>query len=234
MLYDTKSFKKYKLVSIIYMGKNFPLKDESNPVFCEVNFYNNPKFPIVTDDVIKAANPEWNNVLFITAMLNEGLELSENIRLHAKYRSGIISGDQIIGSTEIPVVEVDSYNHQDYIEKDVFKKAKWYTLEHPTLNSKCYVLARFMLVKLIKQDSEEISALEDKNLIPKNKEFYIFLFFIGVRSLPDSVMGGFVEVSYDIDRFSEGIKERNDLFENNEGEIDIFNFNNLDVSVYLN
>lgn len=243
VLYDTKSYKKYKLVSIIYMGKNFPLKDDKTPIYCEINFYNNPKFPIVTDHQIKTANPEWNNILFITAMLNEGLELSENIKLCAKYKSGLLNSEMIIGSTEIPVIEVDRYNHQDYIEKEVYKKAKWYTLEHPTLNSRCLVLARFLLVRLIKQESEEIEALNNKKLVPENKSFYIFLFVIGVRNLQESVLGGAVQVSYNYQPLEEarnninlensGIKEGKEKFDNNDGLPDIYNFNNLDVK-FLN
>jgi len=241
VLYDTKSYKKYKLVSIIYMGKSFPLKDDKTPMYCEINFYNNAKFPIVTDYQYEIANPEWNNILFITAMLNEGLELSENIKLFAKFKSGFLNSEMLIGSTEIPVVEVDRYNHQDYIEKEVYKKAKWYTLEHPTLNTRCFVLARFLLVKLIKQESEEIEALNDKKLVPDNKSFYIFLFVIGVRNLPESVLDGAVEVKYNHETLEEsrvyegkkpiGIKEGKERFDNNniDGVPDINNFNNLDV-----
>lgn len=243
ILYDTKSYKKYKLISIIYMGKNFPLKDDKTPIYCEINFYNNPKFPIITDHQNKTANPEWNNILFITAMLNEGLELSENIKLYAKFKSGFLKSEMIIGSTEIPVIEIDKYNHQDYIEKDVFKKAKWYALEHPTLDTRCFVLARFLLVRLIKQESEEIEALNSKKLIPEKKSFYILLFVIGVRNVPESVLKGAVQVSYDCKLLEEarknlnlegqGIAEEKEKFENAEGLPEINNFNNLDVRIFI-
>jgi hypothetical protein len=171
ILYDTKSYKKYKLVAIIYMGKNFPLKEE--PCFCEINFYNEGKKPIVTDSISKDTTPDWNDLLFITVMLNEGLELCENIKLYAKFSRQFL-GPEIIGQIEIPVTEIDRYNHQTYLEKDLYKKAKWYTLEHPTLMTTCKVLARIFLVKLIKQESERIDVLSSKNLIPKKKKILFF------------------------------------------------------------
>ena len=203
ILYDTKSFKKYKLVSIIYMGKNFPLKEE--PCFCEINFYNEGKKPVKTDSIAKNAAPEWNDVLFITVMLNEGLELSENIKLSAKFSRNFL-GPEIIGQIEIPVTEVDRYNHQTYLEKDLYKKAKWYSLEHPTLMTTCKVLARLFLVKLIKQDSEGIDVLTSRNLVPKNRKYYFLIFIIGVRNIIDNIEDGAVGVMYDGKNFEESRK----------------------------
>lgn len=220
------------------MGKNFPLKDESHRIYCEINFYNNnQKNPTITDSITRDANPEWNDVLFITAMLNDGLELSENIKLSAKIERSMLK-NELIGFTEIPVVDVDRYNNQNFIEHEVYNKAKWYSLEHPTLNSKCYVLARFMLVRLIKQESEEIVVLKNKKLIPDEKSFFIFLFVIGVRSLLDSVEGGATQVSYNKVPFEiarnnpegSGIKIGKERFHNNgEANANVFHFNNLDV-----
>lgn len=171
-------------------------------------------------------------------MLNEGLELSENIKITAKFKSGLLNTEGILGMTEIPITEVDRYNHQEYIEKEVYKKAKWYTLEHPTLNIRCFVLARLLLIRLIKQESEEIEALNNKKLVPENKIFYIFLCIIGVRNLPHSVQGGAVQVSCNSQLLEtarkdniegKGIKEGKETFENNESAPDVYNYNNLDV-----
>ena len=236
LLYDTKTFKKYKLIAIIYMGKNFPKTGSNSKLFCEIKFYN-PNTPKITEQIPEDSNPEWTNILFITAMLNEGLELSDNIRLFAK-QSGLFGSDKLIGSTEIPVVEIDTYNHQNYIEKDVYKKAKWYDLENQLTNTKCSVLTRFLLVRLQKQESEKID-LGDRKLIPENQQYLFLIFIIGVRNLPTSVRYGACQVSYNKIPFELAfddkgkIKDGKEMFDNNNEHECINHYNNYDVCFFL-
>jgi hypothetical protein len=236
VLLETRIVKKFKLVGIIYMGKHFPLKEEA--LFLEIIFYNDPKKdPIVTDDIIKESNPEWNDVLFITAMLNEGLELSENIKLIAKFRNGLFGNNsEEIGRTEIPVSEIDNYNHQDFIEQDVYKKSKWYNLINPITFDVYQVLARFMLVKLIKNESEDLEALDNRNLVPENVKYIFMIFIIGVRNVSDNLEEGAVQVSYKGEPFEEirteklnSIKPGKELFKYKNETYADNNYNNLDV-----
>jgi len=170
-------------------------------------------------------------------MLNEGLELSENVKLIAKFKNGFFNTEEEIGRTEIPVSDIDNYNHQDYIEKDVFKNAKWYSLVNPITNDVYKVLARFMLVKLIKNESEDIEALDSRNLMPDNVRYVFMIFIIGVRNVADNLEEGAVQVSYQGELFEEArtdnlnaIKPGKEIFKfKNEPDADN-NFNNLDVN----
>jgi len=207
-LMEKKNFKKYILVSRIYMGKNFPKLPSDNSTFCEVQFYNDLHKPIKTKVISDSTNPNWSETLLFTVKLNENLEFSHNIKLLAKTSN--IYSTEIIGQTEIPVTEIEVYRDSSKIEKYVYKKAKWFTLNEPYSERKCYILASFFLVMSHKFSKDDISFLNNLQMDPEITKSYFMLFIIGVRNLSEHADKGYIRVKYD-DEYLEKKKDNKNL-----------------------
>lgn len=223
-LIERKNYKKFILISRIYMGKNFPKTPKEMGAYCELQFYNDKsKNPVRTKLIEEQTNPNWAETLFITAKLNENLELCENIKISAKIHNGNLLSPKIIGEAEIPVNEIEVYKNQNYIEQDIFKKARWYTLEDPYTEKKCHVLARFMLVMSNTVEKERITALETRKINPDNIKNYFLLFIIGLRNLPLSTENGRIKVKYDDQYLEKRGRHHNNVFRNKK---------NFDEAIY--
>jgi hypothetical protein len=187
---DFQSYKKCKLFSKIYIGKYFPSSsryDNTNKnsnsddkVFCRIDFYNETA---QTQKQDLCANPRFGDEpLSLTAMLNEEVEYSENIKLSAicTNRHNDYT-EEIIGTFEIPVESVNFYNSEKGLEKDLYNKATWYKLINSKYEVVCWVLARFMLI----QTSQKVNFTK-YNIDPvfdKRLSYHIFIFLIGVRNI---------------------------------------------------
>jgi len=222
-LLDKINFKKFILFSRIYMGKNFPKMTKDKQAFCEVQFYNSQSKEIKTQGISDSTNPNWSETLLNTVKLNENLEFSRNLRLIAKI------SNEVIGETEIPVNTIEVYRDSNQIETEIFKKAKWYTLEDINSDRKCYILARFMLIMSHKIEKEDLSFLKNLKLNPNKIKSYFMFFIIGIRNLSECADKGFIRIKYDEENLEETkqIKEKNDeKAENKQIEKKKYLFNN--------
>lgn len=197
-LLDNYSYKNFILISRIYMGKNFPKLNEDQENFCEVQFYNNKEKPIKTQQVSETPNPIWMKTLFHRARLNENLEFTQNIKLIAKSNLNKKS-DFRIGELEIKINQIDIFRDEKLIEKEkIYKKAKWYAIDNSESKEKCYVLARFILLMLHKQEKETIIKIRDamENDKPELIRCYFKFFVIGLRNIPKPLEESSIKIKY--------------------------------------
>ena len=220
--------KKFKLVCIIYMGKNLPLKGNKLPnAYVTVDF--NGCKPKSTNAFKESDCPVWSEVLTLTTYLNECLELAPNAKVTV-YDKGFITSSEI-GSFEVNVSEIKEYVGTHNIEHDLFKLAKWYRLTDGVRVSQGEVLASFFIVKVIKQGKEEID-LKCKNVWPVIEKYNLYLFIIGVRNVMKNIHGCYTEARYN----NEGVEEINDNYNNKERFVrylTLANTNNLNNFDYL-
>jgi len=145
---ESKNMKKYKLVSLIYMANDLPpmnSKGKADPKV-EVSFNGKSKCSSVVKDNL---NPVFGEALFISTVMSDNLELSDNIKLN------VFDQSNLIGSCDIPIVDVKKYNHQDYVENEIYKDSKWFYLYNGTKRLNAEILVRFFIVRLIRQGKEK-------------------------------------------------------------------------------
>jgi len=215
-LIDNSNYKNFILISRIYMGKNFPLINKKQASLCEVQFYNNLEKPVKTQEVSETANPTWMKTLFFQTKLNENLEFTQNIKLIAKL--SIDNKSEItVGTTGISINNIDVYRDERQFEKEkMYKKAKWYTLDHAESKDKCYILARFILLIIPKQDKETIIKL--KNILetdkPEKIRSYFKFFIIGFRNLSESLEKTELKIKYgDDDLIKKGVNKNSENYQ---------------------
>lgn len=87
---ETKNFKKYKLVAVLYMANDIPVvnKGKLPKAKIEINFNGKTKSAISDDESV---NPVFGQVIFISTFLNDCLDLSENIKMVLSDESGFTS-----------------------------------------------------------------------------------------------------------------------------------------------
>jgi hypothetical protein len=235
ILNETNTFKKFKLISVIYMANELPVSSSALPKgFVKISFngVNKRTNPLEEGNL----NPIWGESLYISTLLNDSVELSEHIKMELYDESSML-GSNYIGQAEIPITSIQKYNHQTYIDHEIFKLAKWYHLYHGTNQLKTKILAAFFLVKLIKQGPEVVK-LQGKDIWPENSSFRMYLCVIGVRQVPKSIdlSKGYVIPKYfkKLEKLSES-KERF-LYHKDKGyemkyKKGIYdnNFNNIDI-----
>jgi hypothetical protein len=233
-LNETNPIKKYQLISVIYMANDLPVTSNLPKGFIKISFNGEERRTDAFEE--GNMNPIWGHSLRISTLLNESLELSEHIKMEL-YDESSVFGATYIGQAEIPIVSIQKYNHQTYIDCDIYKLAKWYHLYHGTTKLKTKVLAAFFLVKLIKQSPETIN-LHGKEIWPAISSYRLFLFIIGVRQIPKSIdlSKGYViaeyfkkleKVSEDKERFLYNKEKGYEM--NYKRELYDNNFNNLDI-----
>lgn len=182
---ETRNFKKYKLISIIYMANDLPVLNKGSlpSPMIEITFNGKTRKTKIANENI---NPVYGEIMFISTYLNDVLDLSENIRMSVIDKGGLTS--PLLGYTEIEVGKIQKYNSQAYLESDLYKHAQWYHLYEGAKKLKAKVLASFLIVKLTKQGKEIISLDNNKfNIWPEEEMYRIYLFIIGVRKVPNSV-----------------------------------------------
>ncbi len=151
---ETRNYKKYKLISIIYKANNRPVLNNGSSPSCKTVITFNGKTRS-TKIERPDTNPTWGEVMFISTYLNDCLDLSDNIHMEVLACGGIT--DTLLGKTEIEVSKIKKYNSQNYIENELYKHVKWYNLYQGTKQLEAKVLASFLIVKLTRQGKEEIN-----------------------------------------------------------------------------
>ena len=180
---EIKNFKKYKLISIIYMANNLPVvrKGQQPSPRVQISFNGKTRSTQVENENI---NPVWGEAMKISTYLNDCLDLSDNIKLEVVDTNGITN--TVLGKTEIEVRKIQKYNSQNYIENDIYQHAVWYSLYDGQKKLDSKVLACFLIVKLTKQGKEEID-ITKRRLWPNEEKYRLYLFILGVRGVPNNI-----------------------------------------------
>lgn len=234
LLFQTTNFKKYKFISVIYMANSIPVASSSLPK-PKVDIIFNGKRKSTTRLKEGTINPIWGESLYLSTLINDSLELSEHIRMEVYDESPILK-NIYIGQAEIPIVSIKKYNHQTYIDNEIFQLAKWYDLYHGTHKLKTRVLAAFFIVKLIRQVPENIK-ISDKIIWPKIGKYRMFIFIVGVRQIPEFIdlRKGYVIAKYYVELEGKTAEKEKFLYQDHKYyEMDFKygiydnNFNNYD------
>ncbi len=134
--------------------------------------------------------------LVLKANLDENLTSIENIKLIAKKSDKII-----VGETEIPINKNDVWDERKIKREKLHKKAKWYAIDYRDSKDKCYILASFILFKIIipKQEQEMIRRLKEYIEFdePEKISSYLLFFIIGYRNLQDPLDKASLLIKYD-------------------------------------
>ena len=232
LLIDNKNYKKYKLVSLIYMAKDLTNVSSGCVIspYVKLHFNGQPSKPTKIDE--KTLNPVWGTSLFIETLINEDLSLSDNIKLSCWDNSNLLSGEQCIGRCEINLIEIKKYNNVNYIENDLYKYAKWYQLYDGVQPINGKILAAFFIIRLVKQGKEDINISKYK-FWPSEEYYRVCLHIIGVRKVPKDVglIGGAVYARFDKKELEankeEFFKKTKKMDDDNSDN----NINNMDVII---
>jgi len=183
LLIDNRNFKKYKLMSLIYMAKDLPniSKGEVISPFIKVQFNGREEETQADQNTL---NPVWGQGLLIETLINEDLSLSDKIKLSCYNKSTFFNG--IIGECEISLLEIKKYNKVEYIENDLYKYAKWYSLYKGVDEIPGKILAAFFIVRLVKQGKESIDINKFK-FWPDEVWYKLYLHIVGVRQVPKDI-----------------------------------------------
>ena len=221
---ESKNMKKYKLVSLIYMANDLPPMNSEGLADprVEVNFNGKSKS---TKIIEKNLNPVFSEALFISTIMSDNLELSDNVKVNVKDRN------DLIGSCEISLLELKKYNHQDYIENEIYKNSKWYYLYNGTNKLKAKILINFFIVRLIRQGKEKINLL-NKKFWPDQEKYRVYLYIIGVRNAPRNIdlQGCYSRVLFnqqdmeDFDDKEEPFNVKDRKFNNDLNNLDVKNY----------
>jgi len=99
---ETRNYKKYKLISIIYKANDLPVLNQGSLPSCRTNISFNGKTR-KTKIEKSDNNPIWGEVMFISTYLNNCLDLSDNILMEV-FSCGLV--DTLLGKTEIEVGKI--------------------------------------------------------------------------------------------------------------------------------
>jgi len=254
ILIDNKNYKKYKLLSLIYMAKDLPNVSQGSVIcpYAKVEFNGRSKqtkpdmgiskkdekedFKEKKDDakVEKGTlNPVWGEALLIETLINEDLSLSDSIKLSCWDNTNIFGTEICIGRCEINLIEIKKYNNVRYIEQDLYNYATWYQLYDGVKPIQGKLLAAFFIVRLVKQGKEPID-MTKYNFWPVEEYYRVCLHIIGIRQVPKNltaIIGGHSWARYnkeDMEKDKEEcfIKRANMEYADN-------NINNFDVRINI-